>query len=98
MNRLRPCTPRHVDQGGNVEIAPGGGRRTDWIGFVRHTHMQRLAIGLAVDRDAGQTKLAAGANYAQGDFSSISNQHLLERPASGRWVVHRQHSFIFGIH
>ena len=35
----------------DVEIGLGGRRRADRNGLVRHIHMQRVAVGLGIDRD-----------------------------------------------
>ena len=46
------------------------------IGFIRHTHMQRAAIGIREDRHAANAEMTAGADYANGDFAPIGYQYL----------------------
>ena len=41
------------DDGGNVEIGLGGGRRADADAFIGQAHMHRIGIGGGMDRDGG---------------------------------------------
>ncbi len=65
-----------ADHGGNVEIALRQLRRADADGFVGKTHVQRIAVGFAVDGHGADAQLFAGANDAQGNFSAIRYQNL----------------------
>ena len=39
MNGLRACTPGYFDDGGNIQITPGGLRWANMVSFIGHTHM-----------------------------------------------------------
>src|SRR5579875_365902 len=95
MYRLRARALCHIDQSGNVQIAFRGLGRTNVVGFVRHTHMQGVAVNIAIDGHTAQPKLTAGANDAQSDLATIGNQHLLERPARYGERIHQEGSFDF---
>ncbi len=62
-----------ADDCGNIQVAIVEAGRADADGFVGESHMQRVAIGLAVDGDCLDAQLLAGANYPQGDFPTIRN-------------------------
>ena len=61
-----------------LEIALGGGRRSDGDRVVGLAHVQRGAIGLRIDRDRLDAQVAAGADHAHGDLAAIRNQDSLE--------------------
>jgi hypothetical protein len=44
--------------------------------------MQRLAVGLRVNRDGLDPQLAAGADDAQGDLAAIGNQDFVKHGRS----------------
>ena len=62
-----------ADDGGNVEVAFVQARRADADGFVGKAHVQRVAVGLAVDGDRLDAEFLAGADDAQGNFPAIRN-------------------------
>ncbi len=64
------------DDGGYVEIAVGGARRTDADGLVGKADMERVAIGLAIDSDGTNSEFAARVQHAQSNFTAIGNQDL----------------------
>ena len=64
--------------GGNIEIALRQLRRPDADGFVGKAHVQRVAVGFAVNGHGADAQLFAGADHPQGNFSAIGNQDLLE--------------------
>jgi hypothetical protein len=41
-------------------------------------HVERLHVGLRVDGESLDSKLAAGADNAKGDFAAIGNEDLLD--------------------
>src|SRR5579862_53179 len=67
-----------ADDRRNVEIALVQPRRADADGFVGKAHVQRVAIGFAVHGDRLDVQLLARADHAQGDFTAIRYQDLLE--------------------
>ena len=66
------------DHGGDVEIAFGGARGADADGLVGEANVERVAVGLAVDRDGADAHLFAGADDAKGDLTSIRDQDFLK--------------------
>ena len=38
--------------------------------------VQRVAVGVGVDRDAGEARVAAGADDADGDLAPVGDEHL----------------------
>jgi hypothetical protein len=86
------------DDGGHVQIAVGGARRADADGLVGKAHMERVAIGFAVDGDGANAEFAAGVENAQSNLTAIGNQNLrnIEDPCgfpptrrkSGEWMGH----------
>src|SRR5581483_6107274 len=67
-----------ADHGGNVQIAVAQPRRPDADGFVGKPHVQRVAIGLAVNSHRADAQFLAGADYAERDFPAIGDEDLLE--------------------
>ena len=74
------------DDGGNIEIAVGGARRADADGLVGKAHVERIAIGFAVDGDGTDSEFAACVEHAQSNFTAIGNQDLTKhsRPLKKR--------------
>ena len=64
------------DDGGNVEVAVGGARRANADGFVGEAHVQRVAIGFAIDGDGTNSEFTARVEHAQSNFTAIGNQDL----------------------
>ena len=62
-----------ADHRRNVEVAVGKPRRPDADGFVGKAHVQRIAVGLAVNGDGLDAQFLAGANDAQGDLTAVRN-------------------------
>ena len=67
-----------ADDHGNVEITLRQLRRANANGLVGKAHVERIAVGLAVDGHRADTEFAACANDAQRDLTAIRNQNLLE--------------------
>ena len=59
-----------------VQVALQGRRGTDLDGFVGHLHMQRVAVGLGMDRDGRDTHLPAGAYDPAGDLAPVRDENL----------------------
>ncbi len=66
------------DDGRNVQIALGGGRRADADRFVGQLDVLGLGVGLGMDGDGRDAQFAAGAQDAQGDFAAVGDQNFLE--------------------
>ena len=53
-------------------------RRPDQDRLIRHLDMERVTVGLGIDRDRGNPHPARGLDDAAGDLAAIGNQDLLE--------------------
>ena len=62
-----------ADDGRNIEIAFVQARRANANGFVGKAHVQRVAVGFAVDGDRLDAEFLAGANDAQGNLPAVRN-------------------------
>ncbi len=69
------------DDAGDVEVALLRRRRPDADRLVGVEHVQRLAVGGAVDRHRLDAQLAAGVHHPQGDLAPVGHQDLLEHVA-----------------
>src|SRR5205823_11799855 len=72
-----------ADHGRDVQITVSRARRANADGFVGKTYVQRIAVSLAVNGHAANTQLFARADDAQGNFTAIGNQDLLEHSSDG---------------
>ncbi len=61
----------------DIQIALRRNGRADAHRLVGHLHMQRLGVGIGIDRDSDDAKLARRADDPAGNFSAIGNQYLL---------------------
>jgi hypothetical protein len=50
----------------------------DAMGFIGTFHVERLAIGIGIDRHRANTHLGAGPYDTHGDLASIGNKYLLD--------------------
>ena len=53
-------------------------RRPDGHRLVRHLHVQRVAVGLRVDRHRADAELARAFDDAAGDLAAVGDQDLVE--------------------
>src|ERR1700733_14574115 len=67
-----------ADYGRNVQITQCQLGRSDANGLIGKTNRQRIAVGLAVNRDRANAQLLACADNAQCNLSAIGNQDLLK--------------------
>ena len=74
MDALRAGLAGDLDQALDVEIALARRRRPDRIGLVAGAHMQRLGIGLGIDRDGAHAEPLRGAGDAHGDLAAIRDE------------------------
>ena len=68
------------------EIALGRRRRADGDGLVGHLDVQRVPVGVGIDRDRLDPHPAGGLDDPAGDFAAIGDQDALEH--GGRIVPH----------
>ena len=78
MNRIRPRDLGSRDQARDLEIALARRRGTETDIIVGESDMQRLAIGLGVDRHSLDAEFPRGTNDPERDFAAIRNENLLE--------------------
>ena len=109
MHRLGAAVPAGRDDLVDDEVALGGGRRPDRDRLVGHLDVQRVLVGLGIDRDGRDAHAAGGLDDAAGDLAAIGDQDALEHAArlwprvSGpqglrrqREKVNRQARLVFG--
>jgi hypothetical protein len=60
------------------EIALGCRRRADRNRLVRHRDVQRVLVGVGIDRDGRDPHAAGGFDDPAGDFAAIGDQNTLE--------------------
>src|SRR5919106_4130775 len=78
VNRLRPGSERGLDDAVRPEVALAGSAGSEEICLVRDRDVQGTTIGLGVHGHPGDTELAEGPEYADGDLAAIGNEHLRE--------------------
>ena len=79
MDRLGAGLLAGLDDLVDQQIGLRRGRRTDEDLLVGLAHMQRVGVGLGIDRDRLDTHALAGANDATGDLAAIGDEDLVER-------------------
>ncbi len=80
------CASGCVEDGRDVEVRLLHRRRADIHRFVRHLHMQGLAVGLAVHRHGAVAQGLGSALDAAGDFAAVGDEDFVE---CGHWVIPR---------
>ena len=60
------------------KVGFGGRRGTDVDGLVGHVDVQRVAVGVRIDRHRLDSHLACGLDDAAGDLATICDQNFLE--------------------
>ena len=78
MNGIHIGDFSRADHRRNIEITLTQLRRTNADGFVRETHREGVAIGLAINGNRSNAQFFAGADDAQGNLAAIGYQDLLE--------------------
>ncbi len=81
MHRLGAGPAAGVDDLVDDQIAFGRRRRPDRHRLVGHLDMQRVAVGLGIDRDRLDAHPARGLDDPAGDFAAIGDQDTLEHAA-----------------
>ncbi|MNL40653.1 hypothetical protein D3C87_1630190 [compost metagenome] len=78
MNGAGTAEARRQQDGILVQVAFGRARRADADRLIRAFHIGGVPIRFRADHDGLQAHFAAGANYAQGNFTAIGNKNLVE--------------------
>ncbi len=76
MNRIDVRDFRSRDNRRHIEIAVGQARRADADGLVGETHVERVAVSLAVDGNRANAEFLAGIEDAQCDFATVGDENL----------------------
>ena len=84
VDRARVCLARRVENLGDAQIALGGGGWPNVDRHIRHAHMGRRAVGVAIDCDRFQPQIAAGADDAQSNLAAIGDENGIERETLAR--------------
>ena len=78
MHRLGAGLAAGLDDLVDHQIAFGGGRRPDQNGLVGHFDMERVAVGLGIDRDRLDPHAAGSLDDPAGDLAAIGDQNSFE--------------------
>src|SRR5206468_12384046 len=78
MNRIHVSNFSGAYYRWNVEITLGKLRRPNADGLVGETNVQRIPVGIAIDRNRADAQLLAGAYDPQSNFATIRDQDFLE--------------------
>ncbi len=78
MHRLGAGLAAGLDDLLDDEIGLRRRRRADGDRLVRHLDVQRVAVGLGVDRHRAHAELARRLDDAAGDLAAVGDQDLLE--------------------
>src|SRR3546814_27186 len=82
MNRLGAGRLRGSDDLLADQITLTRRRRPDMHGLIGLAHMQRLGVGVRIDRDGPDTHLARGADDAAGDFAAVGDEEGVDHARS----------------
>ena len=80
MDRLRAGFFRGGDDLLTNQIALARRRRPDMHRFVRLTHVQRIGVGIRIDRNRADTHFARGADDPAGDLAPVGDEERLDHP------------------
>ena len=64
---------------GDVEVRKAAGGRTNADGFVSKANVEAIFVGSGVNGDSGDTHFTAGPDDAEGNFSSVGDEYLIEQ-------------------
>ena len=78
MHRFRAGLAAGLDDPVDRKIAFGRRRRPDQNRLVRHLDMERVAVGLGIDRDGRDPHPAGGLDDPAGDLAAIGDQNSFE--------------------
>ena len=78
VDRLSASRARGIDDLFTHQIAFARGRGPDMHGIISHTHMQRVGIGIRIDRNGADTHGACGADDPASNFATIGDEEGLD--------------------
>ena len=73
---VRARAGRHIQQFGDVQVGVRRGGAVEGVGLVGQLDEQRLGIGIRIDGHGIDARVPGGADHADGDLASISDQNL----------------------
>ena len=82
-----------ADDRRHVQVAVEAPRRADADVLVGEAHVQRVLVGLRVDRDRLDAELAARADDAQRDLAAVRDQDLIENIGHQGFAAHFSSTF-----
>ena len=82
MHRLRAGRAAGLDDLVDDEIGLRGRRRADMDGLVGHLDVQRVAVGVGVDRDGRDAHAPRRLDDPAGDLAPVGDEDLLEHAPS----------------
>ena len=82
MHRLGPGRANSLHHLVDDDIGLVRGRGANMDRLIRHPDMQRMAVGIGIDRDRPDTHFPGGLDDAAGDLAPIGDQDLLEHLTS----------------
>ena len=76
MNGVGAMLLRRCENAVNIEIALGGRRRADMLGLIGQPDVQRAAVGVGKNRDAGDIHIPQRPNDTHRDLAAVGDQNL----------------------
>src|SRR6267142_1491150 len=78
MDGIHICNFRGADDLRNIQITFAAAGGPDAHGFISKSYVERIPVGLGIDRNRTDSQFLASANHAQGDFPAIGYQNLVK--------------------
>ena len=78
MDGLRAGRLGSGDDLADIEIGLGGLRRADRHGLIGHIHMQRVAVGVGIDRHGLDAQPLGRHHDSAGDLAPIGDENFFE--------------------
>src|SRR5207248_11009913 len=76
VDAVRARSARDIEELRDVEVTFRRRRSAQRVCLVGQAHVQRVEIGIGVDRNAGQTLIPARARDAHGDLAAVGDEDL----------------------
>ena len=83
MHRFGAGIPARIDDAIDQQIALAARRGTDVHRLVGHAHVQRICVGVRIDRDRADPEPLSGADHAARNFSAIGNEDGSDHETGG---------------
>ena len=76
MDGLGAMLERRVDDAVDAEVTFRGGGGPHMLGFIRHAHVQRGAVGIRIDGHGSDLHFPERAHHPNRDLAAVGNQDL----------------------